>query len=161
VVEREAEVLAVEGGEARLRLIGSCRGCGGCGGRCGLLDAIKGDSASLALDCFDTPPLPGQRLRLALPGSSLLRAAGLGYGLPLLGLLLGALAGRLLAGLMAWPADALTLLGAVLGTSLAFRGSKRVEAGPQSRLLVVTLVDGQPERPEENLSNPTQENRCP
>lgn len=72
----------------------------------------------------------GDAVELVLPGPQLLRQAALGYGLPLLGLLVGAASGSALG-------DAATAVGAVLGTSLAVAYSKRAARRlpmPQIRL---------------------------
>lgn len=66
----------------------------------------------------DSSLSPGDAVELELPGPQLLRQAALGYGLPLLGLLAGAMIGSALG-------DVATAGGAVLGTSLAVAYSKR------------------------------------
>lgn len=134
MVEREVEVLGTQAGRVRLRVLGPCRGCGGCRGRCGLFDLIDGQGGSLPSAQFSEQPVPGQRWRLAMPESALLVAALWGYGLPLFGLLAGAALAHALAPLLALGVDLATLAGAVLGTSLALRLSKRIAPSPELRL---------------------------
>jgi positive regulator of sigma E activity len=134
MVEREVEVLGTQAGKVKLRVLGPCRGCGGCRGRCGLFDLIEGQGGCLPSAQFPEQPLPGQRWRLAIPESALLAAASWGYGLPLLGLLGGAALAHALAPLLALGVDFATLAGAVLGTSLALRLSKRIAPAPELEL---------------------------
>lgn len=125
MAEREAEVRSRRGNELGLVLLGSaCEGCaGGCGGRCNLFAA--GDDGVFRVVVEDAADfLPGQRLRLRLDNEALRRAAWRGYGVALLGLLLGAGAGHGLARAFGGPADVFALIGLVLGTFLAARFSK-------------------------------------
>lgn len=122
MVEREVEVLAVDGAQVRLRLLGSCRGCGGCGGRCALID-VDGAGMSLELDHFSQRPVAGQRWRLCLDEAALFAAARRGYGRPLAGLLTGAASGAALALGSGLAPDLATLLGASAGLLLGLRAS--------------------------------------
>ncbi len=82
--------------------------CAGCGSRqsCSAADA-KGQLVSVLLD---EPVAPGEPITLSLPESSIAVAALLGYLLPAVGLVLGAvLAGAIFSG------DAAAVLGAILG----------------------------------------------
>ena len=124
--ERRAQVEAVVDGHARLRLAGGCTDCGGCGGRCRLLGTSP-DAASIELPLarFDCPPSAGQAVRVYLPAAELLAQARRGYGLPLAGLLLGALAGHLFALSLNHAPDSWAVLAAATGTLAGMRASKR------------------------------------
>jgi hypothetical protein len=132
MAEREVEVTAASGRRLSLRLLGDqCDGCqGGCAGRCNLFATTDAGEFE-----FDAPAgvavRAGERYRLALDDEGLRRAAWQGYGLALLGLLLGALLGY--AAGSAWPAarDGLTLAGLLSGTFLAVRRSKRQLPAPR------------------------------
>ncbi len=130
VVERDIEVVDIGADSVGVRLIGDCRGCGGCAGRCGLLDAVDGQHACLQREAFPDLPATGERWRLSLDESALRSAAVWGYGVPLAGMLAGGALGCLLGTVFESGINAATLLGAVAGTSLAFRWSKR--AAPQA-----------------------------
>jgi len=100
--------------------------CAGCGSRqsCSAADA-KGQLVSVRVV---EPVVPGEPIALTLPESSIALAALLGYLLPAVGLLLGAvLAGAFFA------SDAVAVLGAVLGLVagvLVARALSRSSIGP-------------------------------
>lgn len=132
MAEREVEVIGVAEGRLSLRLLGDqCSGCeGGCAGRCNLFATT--DAGAFVLEGADgTGARTGERYRLALDDQALRRAAWLGYGRALLGLLLGAFAGYAVGA--GWPVarDALTLAGLLAGTFLAVRASKRHLPAPR------------------------------
>lgn len=132
MAEREVEVIAAVDGRLRLRLLGAqCDGCqGGCAGRCNLFASTE--AGEFVFDApADVSACTGGRYRLALDDEALRRAAWRGYGLALLGLLLGAVAGY--AAGAAWPAarDGLTLCGLLAGTFLSVRASKRHLPAPR------------------------------
>lgn len=83
---------------------------------------------------FPHAPRAGETWRLQLGDRELLQQSLRGYGAALLGLCAGALGGTLCAALLALPADAATATGALLGTLLALRVSKRAP-GAALRLL--------------------------
>lgn len=132
MAEREVEVIGVQDGQLSLRLLGGpCSGCeGGCAGRCNLFATTDAGEFVLA-GAGVNDARPGQRYRLAIDDEALRRAAWLGYGRALLGLLLGALAGYAVGA--AWPVarDGLTLAGLLAGTFLAARASKRHLPAPR------------------------------
>lgn len=77
----------------------------------------------------------GERLKLGLPESVILKAATLVYILPLVGLFIGAFCGNQIASLAGTHTDLLSILGAFSG-ALAFwamgkRAAKRLEAQAQ------------------------------
>ncbi|KFN43739.1 hypothetical protein N790_10880 [Arenimonas malthae CC-JY-1] len=125
MAEREAEVRSRQGDELGLALLGSaCEGCaGGCRGRCNLFATGQDGVFHLAVADAESYA-PGQRLRLSIDDEALRRAAWRGYGVALLGLLLGAAAGHGLGRALGGPADLFALAGLVLGTFLAARVSK-------------------------------------
>ena len=137
--ERAAEVLQVATDRVELRLLGQCSDCGGCGGRCQLFGGSTDSSLSLPASVDPATGQPwavGQRVILYLPSGQLQRQALLGYGLPVLGLLLGA------AVLQVWG-DVAAAVGAVGGTSLALLLSKRVVIQqPELRSGVSTVTHG-------------------
>lgn len=139
MTERAAEVLQVAGDRIELRPLGQCSDCGGCGGRCQLFGGSTDSSLSLpaSLDpATGQPWAVGQHVFLYLPSGQLQRQALLGYGLPVLGLLLGA------AALQAWG-DVAAAAGAVGGTSLALLLSKRVAIQqPELRSSASTVTRG-------------------
>lgn len=132
MAEREVEVIAAADGRLRLRLLGDqCAGCeGGCAGRCNLFATT--DAGEFVLEGANgADARAGERYRLALDDQALRRAAWLGYGRALLGLLAGAFAGHAIGA--AWPdaRDGLTLAGLLAGTFLAVRASKRHLPAPR------------------------------
>ncbi len=112
LIETVARVVAVENGtawlEARPR-----SGCGGCADKnhCGL--SVLGETAGKPTRRFavadDFNARVGDPVVVGLPPAALLRASATVYGLPLLGLVLGAVA-----------AGSLGTLGALAGTGLGF-----------------------------------------
>jgi positive regulator of sigma E activity len=135
--QRSGRIEAVGPDVAVVRLLAECSGCGGCGGRCALLAGVvmADQRIALPLNHFDADPGIGQPVRLYLPDASLLEHARRGYGLPLAGLLLGALAGHALARLFSFAPDPLAVLLAAVGTLTGIRASKRAmppacRAGP-------------------------------
>ncbi|MDO6388261.1 MULTISPECIES: SoxR reducing system RseC family protein [unclassified Uliginosibacterium] len=87
---------------------GRCHEPGGCGGA----------EAARCSEYRVGNPLgaqPGQRVLIEVPEGSALRAAGLGYGLPLAGVLGGAFVGMLLLG-----GDVGSALGGLVGLALGF-----------------------------------------
>lgn len=129
-IERAAVVHSIDGDAVWLRLAPACDNCGGCGGRCGLLGPLGGDQVELPRTQFDQSPRPGDAVRLYLPDAALLARARIGYGGPLLGLLLGAALGQMLAGALNGPADLLAVFGALAGTLLGVSASKRATLPP-------------------------------
>lgn len=132
MAEREVEVCGSQGGQLRLRLLGSaCDGCaGGCAGRCNLFATNESGEFILPAPAGTRVDV-GQRLRLCLDDASLRRAAWRGYGLAWLGLLVGAGMGFGLGQLWGRQIDLLTLLGLVAGTFTAVRASRRRLPEPQ------------------------------
>lgn len=125
---RPAVVLSSTQGRVRLRYTSNCSACGGCGGRCQLF--ATGSAGELELDGPGLILSAGETVEVELPHALLLRQAAWAYGLPLLGLLVGAA----LLQPMGNPAAG---VGALLGTSVAVAVSKRAVArlqGPRIRL---------------------------
>lgn len=128
MIERIAEVVGESDGRWQLRPISAaCSGCdSGCGGRCRLF--LGSSTGRISVPVPLHPDLrPGQQVALRIEEDALGRAAWRGYGLALLGLLVGALLGAGLAGRL-FPAswrDASTLVGLLAGTFLAAFLSKR------------------------------------
>jgi len=130
MIERPARVTRLEGGLAWVRgMPANCEACDrgeGCGG--GLLGRLVGHRpvdfpAQNALRAK-----PGERVIVGLPERYLLSGAARLYGLPLAGLLFGALAGALLVPASGAAQDAATLAGALAGAALAFAAPLRRES---------------------------------
>lgn len=153
-VERRVSVVRVEPQWLWLQLEGTCEGCGGCRGRCDLsrrllststAQATGGESPSEQLR-LPRKLAPGewvanQQAALRLTDEALLVEAGRAYGLPMLGLLLGAAAAR-------WILDGHPLMNAgvlgaaILGTLGALQLSKRYSARSlETGLSLVRRVD--------------------
>lgn len=153
MVEREVEVLAVDGVQVRLRPISACRGCGGCGGRCALIH-IDGAGLRLDLDHFSRRPVAGQRWRLSLEEAALFAAARRGYGRPLAGLLAGAVAGVFAAFAAGLAPDLATLLGASAGLLLGLRASAAPVDSAGLRALPCIPDSPSPQHPAAAASSP-------
>jgi positive regulator of sigma E activity len=130
VAEREIEIIGVDARGVVLRALGACSDCTGCGGRCDLFRSIGPDAeARLPLELFAEPPRPGERWHIILADRELLAQAWAGYGLALVGLVLGAALGYGLTPGSGAARDLATAIGALSGTLLALRFSKRRRAG--------------------------------
>ena len=116
-MEAAARVLAVGHGRARA-VCDDRASCGACGssGRCALRWFAGPSATSIEIPDHtdDRQPLrPGETVTLSVPDGEILRAAATVYLPPLAGLLLGALAGRSVAGL----GEAGTLFAAFAGAA--------------------------------------------
>ncbi|HEY8392440.1 MAG TPA: SoxR reducing system RseC family protein [Capillibacterium sp.] len=113
-MEKEAWVVEVDAGQVRLRYVrhAACRHCGACF----VLGKGPGEE-EIVLPRNQLDLRKGDRVVVALPGTSLLRASLLAYALPLLLFLLGYLAGAK-AGAALFGA-ARTELGGLIGAGLA------------------------------------------
>ena len=106
-IERCGEVIRVARGLAQIRLEANA-GCAGCGSRhtCAL-----GDATPLMIELAVPGKVQaGARVTIAMPAASLTLAALLGYLLPPVALLIGAIVANL-----AFGSDLAAVLGAVLG----------------------------------------------
>lgn len=116
-------------------------GCGGCQS-----EQTCGTSTLARLFSMGTQPLlklpndiqarPGDQVELALDGHSLIGQAFIAYGLPLVGLFMGAL-----LALWFWPQgeDASTIVGSLLGLIIAWWWVKRYHQPLQPKLVRVVL----------------------
>jgi sigma-E factor negative regulatory protein RseC len=108
-----ARVLSLEGAHALVRIeegCGRCHEAGGCGGVA--FARLLGRAGRLVRAPNACNAQPGERVCLLLPARALSRLATLLYGLPLAGLLLGAVAGNTLG-------DVAALAGGVAGFALS------------------------------------------
>lgn len=122
--QRRCLVVSVEPKSITLRpLAATCSGCVGCGGRCSLFPE-QHERLVVGRDQQDDELRPNDEALVYLDEAMLLRQARMGYGLPLLGLLLGALLGRGLAQWLAIDADPMTALLALAGTLIGLPASK-------------------------------------
>lgn len=116
-------------------------GCGGCQS-----EQTCGTSTLARLFSMGTQPLlrlpndikarPGDQVELSLEGHGLVSQAFMAYGLPLVGLFIGAL-----LGLWLWPAggDVATIIGSLLGLFIAWWWVKRYHQPLQPKLVRVVL----------------------
>lgn len=145
MAERRASVVGVADDAVTLRAEGACSDCGGCGGRCSLFPDDQAGLLVLPLSRFATAPRAGDALLLQVPEGWLARTAARGYGLPLLGLLIGGAAGHGACLLVQWPVDAGALVGAALGTLAAFTLSKGAEPQIAVQALAAPPAESPPE----------------
>lgn len=87
LVERSGTIIGAHGGLARIRLE-PAPACSGCGSR-GTCGSAAGKPQIVVLH-LPEPSIPGARVTLTLPESSVALASLLGYLMPAVGLLLGA-----------------------------------------------------------------------
>lgn len=109
---RKAVVLRVEGGSTLVKVggdggCGRCNEAGGCGGD--VLGKLFGGRCGSYRVETDQPLAPGAEIVVAVGPRAPLLAAALAYGIPLLGVLLGAAVGAQRSG------DAGAVLGAIVG----------------------------------------------
>lgn len=130
------EVTALANGRLTVR-VQKRSGCASCAKPCGVgkLGALTPDHC-LDLQFPERADLKvGDRVVVGLPEQALLQATLTIYGLPMLGLLLGALLANLVAVRLAIQGDALVLVGALVGGAcgwlLARRFGQRLEQQTQ------------------------------
>lgn len=129
-IERQGTVVGLSNGMATIRLE-TPAACGGCASRTGCGSAAGG---ARLLTLPAAPALrPGDAVRVSLPAAVLAPAALLGYLLPLLALLAGAVIGEL-----GWGSDAAAVGGAALG----FLGGLALARSAARRLLGPALSPG-------------------
>ncbi len=140
-VETPVEVVAVGAGTVTLKALGSCSGCTSCAGSCGL-GWQAGREVSLPRQDFGDFAAVGRRLWLRSEAAGLRDRALVGYGLPLAGLVVGALAGHGLAELLALSLNAVAAVGAIAGTLSGLLVSNRiVQSIPWVSALQVRAAD--------------------
>lgn len=127
--ERRGEVIAIDHGLARIRLepAGACNGCasrGGCASTVSVPPVVS----------LPVPPgtAVGRRVTLSLPETSLVAAALLGYLLPGVCLLLGALGANLYS-----PGDASAVAGAGAGFAAGILIARLIHRGFPGSALVL------------------------
>ena len=118
VVERRGIVISTQAGVARVRL-SPADGCTGCGSRSSCASAAAKPQIVEVL--LPETALAGSEVTLTLPESSVLLAALLGYLLPVVGLLAGAIAA---VGL--FSSDLSAISGAGVGFILGLVGVRRL-----------------------------------
>jgi positive regulator of sigma E activity len=129
-LERLCRVEAVSVDAVRLLPVpGPCAGCAGCAGRCGLFDEVLG-AVTLQRSRFEGEPVEQGWALLMLDEAALRAEALIGYGLPLLGLLIGAVLGWCGSAPLGLPLDASTAMLAVAGTLIGLAASKRHSSPP-------------------------------
>ena len=141
MLRRSALVCRMAEHKVWLRTGRACEGCRTCAGRCAVW--IAEAEVALPRHLFGADVVPGDEVTLVMSAPDLLRDAWRGYGLPLLGMLVGAAVGSGLAALMGTAssgagftlADLVVLSGAALGTLSMILASKqprlRVESPPR------------------------------
>lgn len=137
VVRRRAVVVAATSDSLDLRWTEArCRGCVGCGGRCGLFASNEADTLTLPGNAGEFAP--GATVDVELTAAHLRSAAGRAYGVAIAAVLLGVVVGHLLGGWVgradATASNVGALCGLLLGTFLAGRLTKRLDAPPPLRV---------------------------
>jgi hypothetical protein len=138
MAERLARVVRAPDCTLRLQwAAGQCQDCVGCGGRCVLFPASAPTLASLHAAGDIDGVVEGAVLAVRIDDARLRRAAWLGYGLALAGLLAGALAGQAAAWAVGQPAwaDLAVLLGLVSGVDAGARLA-RLRSAPIPEIVV-------------------------
>lgn len=134
MIEEHATVIAIEGdlAEVEAQRRGSCGSCAA-KGACGtsLLDRFLGRRPLRLRVRNELAANPGDQVVIGVPESALLRAAAAAYLVPLIALILGAIGGQALAGLLDFG---LTELAATLGGVLGFLLSLRWLSAHSRRL---------------------------
>lgn len=138
MLERTGTVVRREGGRVEVQLdrVEACTGCAGTGG-CGigpLIRALRRRPQACSLSIPEAAEFEtGERVRLCLPAPSMLRAAALAYGLPLVGTFGGA---GLLAAFAPSAPDWWVASGALGGLAIGFLvGRRRARYGDAPHLL--------------------------
>lgn len=130
MIERRCRVVRIDQSCVLLQAEpGSCNGCLGCAGHCSLLP--RGNSeVSIALADIDGQLRENEWVSLTMHESALRNEALRGYGLPLAGMLSGAVLGNFFASPLGLPTDLATAIassaGTLLGLNLSKRGAKAV-----------------------------------
>ena len=141
-MDREAIVARVEGAQAYVEVRGAGAGCGRCHEAGGCQSSILGQ-------LFRTRPrqyrianpigaAPGDHVIVRVASGATLRAAILVYMLPVLFLILGAVAGNALGA--NGKSDATTVLGALLGLSVGILSGVIVRRGPIGKVKDPILI---------------------
>lgn len=128
---RRLRVVEVAAGGTRLEpAAAACEGCGACSGRChGILSGLAAaERLQLAPGTLPGRLQPGDELMLEFDPSALARSTWAVYGLPLAGLLAGALAGAALSGAPGGWREAAVALGALGGLALGLLWSRLIGA---------------------------------
>lgn len=121
VVERSGTVIGMDAGVARVRLA-PAPGCAGCGSRGACASAAaKPQIVEVRLPSATTV---GSEVTLSIPESSVVLAALLGYLLPIVGLMVGAVAA---IGFV--DSDLSAVIGAGAGFLLGLLGARRISSG--------------------------------
>ncbi len=109
LAEREGIVIGTRAGVTRIQ-VQPAAACAGCGSRGSCTSASASAKPQFVDVRLPAPAVPGAQVTLSLPESSIALAAVLGYLLPAIGLLLGAVIAAVL-----FTGDLPAVLGAVLG----------------------------------------------
>jgi sigma-E factor negative regulatory protein RseC len=122
VIEERATVVEVQPGRARVQTLrsgacGSCKARGGCSGLGGGREARVWVSDPLGVTV-------GDRVVIAVPGGTVVRASLLLYLVPVVALLAGAILGNRLAPHLGMEPDLGAVLLGVLAMALAFGGAR-------------------------------------
>lgn len=140
MTETEATVVALQGDEAVVRTekqggCGRCHEPGGCGGQ-SLSQMFCAKPREYALLNTIAAEV-GDKVVLGVPDGVLNRTALLAYVLPVVGVLLGAIGGRALAG-----SDSAAVVGAAVGLLLGWwwLRRRRTAMGPEGQLTILRKV---------------------
>ena len=120
-----ARVVKSYGNRARVEVIRS-EACGSCGAK-HACHALSGDPRMEVEVINHLRASEGDRVELVLPESSLLKASFYTYGVPLGGLMGGAIIGQLLAGPLGWPDANASIIMALIGLGFGLVRGHQIE----------------------------------
>ncbi|MFN7550554.1 MAG: SoxR reducing system RseC family protein [Pseudomonadota bacterium] len=137
--------MTVDAESALLAVAPSCEGCAGCSGRChGIVAGIGGGSVlRLARSRLPSGIAVGDALLLRVAPADLVVIARRLYGVPLAGMLVGALGAIAFAPAIGGTRDALVALGAMAGLAAGIAGAALIgaRASPQFTLIAQPSPD--------------------
>lgn len=146
-MEQAAIVVRVEDGTAWVEVSEAAAGCGRChetgGCQSGMLTRLFRPGALRDFPVANAiGAVPGERVVVAIPDGAILAATAVAYLLPILGLLVGAFAGAILAGDPA-SKDGAAAVGAALGVALVVAAGWWMRGrGPAASMRPVLLRKG-------------------
>jgi sigma-E factor negative regulatory protein RseC len=146
MIEQEARVRAVDGDIAEVVVMRQST-CGGCQAKSGCGTALVGDlfpNREMALRLANTQQArTGDRVLVGLPEATLQVAALLLYGLPLLALLVGAMAGQWLAETSNSAAEPGAILGGLFGLMAGLMAARRLGQSNDARPVMLRRLPAQ------------------
>lgn len=117
MLREEGLVISVSGSEALVQTQRS-EACHHCGAR-GACDAMGGSKSVEFMVNNAVQARSGDRVELALPESTVLKASIIAYAIPLAAMLVGAILGQFLAGPLGWKPDSASIVLGGIGLALS------------------------------------------